>query len=236
MVKVIEQFSSGSFNYSWLGYSIKGSGKEENQDAFAFFYDDNCVIAVVADGLGSAIYSSHGAKVLCTTAIETLKKTESTSNLAIAMRNRWIDNLQHKPAACDTTLKFIKITNEKAVMGGIGDGWLAFLSGSEYISLSAENSFTNQTETIMSSDLLNKFIVEKISISEDGALFLIATDGFSEDIDKTQGKSFLENIGFSLDTDADEFCANLENTLDNWPVKTNSDDKTVVLLKRGVKA
>jgi serine/threonine protein phosphatase PrpC len=236
MVKTYEQFVSEPFSYSQIGFSVKGQGKEENQDRFQFFHNDECVIAVVADGLGSAIYSSHGAELICKITIDILRQTEPVSGIAIKIRNKWLENLRHKPAACDTTLKFVKVEREKAVVGGIGDGWIAFLSGEEYISIVTENSFANQTDTIMSSDLTSKFLVKEINLNDECGLFLIATDGFSEDIDKSQGQQFLKNIDASLKADAHDFCSKLEKTLNNWPVKTSADDKTVVLLQRKLKA
>jgi serine/threonine protein phosphatase PrpC len=236
MVKICEQFVSEPFSYSQIGFSIKGEGKEENQDRFQFFHNDECAIVVVADGLGSAIYSSHGAELICKIAIDILRQTEPVSGIAIKIRNKWLEKLQHKPVACDTTLKFVKIERKKALIGGIGDGWIAFLSGEEYISIVSENSFANQTDTIMSSDLTSKFLVKEINLNDECGLFLIATDGFSEDIDKSRGQQFLESIDASLKTDAHDFCGNLEKTLDNWPVKTSADDKTVVLLQRKLKA
>jgi len=233
MVKIIEQFFSEPYYYTQLGFSVIGNGKDENQDHFDFFHNENCVIAVMADGLGSAIYSSHGSKILCTTAIEILKETDNAMLLANQILEKWLSNLEHKPTACDSTLKFIKITNEKAIMGGVGDGWITFLSNNEYLSLTAENSFANQTNTILS-DLKSKFIIKEISLKED-FIFLLATDGFSEDIEKIMGKKFLSSINESLDKDIHEFCANLENTLNNWPVITNYDDKSVVIIKRGLR-
>jgi serine/threonine protein phosphatase PrpC len=235
MVKVHEKFVSEPFFYSQIGFSIKGNGKEENQDNFQFFHNNDCVIAVVADGLGSAVYSRHGSELVCKTAIDILRQTEPISDIALKIRTRWVENIHHKPAACDTTLKFVKITRKKAVVGGIGDGWIAFLSRKEYISLVAENSFANQTDTIMSSDLSGKFIVKEITLNDDCGLFLIATDGFSEDIDRSQGKQFLENIESSLKIDIQDFCRNLEKTLYNWPAKTSADDKTVIILQREFK-
>jgi serine/threonine protein phosphatase PrpC len=235
MVKIVERFFSEPFTYFQIGFSVKGKGKEENQDNFEFFNDDNCVIAVIADGLGSVIYSSHGSKLLCTATIDILKQAESTPDLALKIREKWLENIHHKPAACDTTMKFVKISREKAIIGGIGDGWIAFLSEKEYISLIAENSFANQTDTIMSSDLISKFVTKEIILGDECGLFIMATDGFSEDIDKIQGKKFLETINASLETDMTGFCDDLETTLNTWPVRTSSDDKTVVILKRGLR-
>ena len=61
---------------------------------------------------------------------------------------------------------------------------------------------------------------------------LIATDGFSEDIEKDNSKAFLTDIYTQISKDFDAFEEEIKNTLNNWPVKSNKDDKTAVFIQR----
>ena len=61
---------------------------------------------------------------------------------------------------------------------------------------------------------------------------LISTDGFSEDIDKENGKPFLSAVSEQLRIDSEAFKEEIEDTLSHWPVETNRDDKTVVFIER----
>jgi serine/threonine protein phosphatase PrpC len=233
MLKQYGHFFIEPFHYTQYAFSIKGKGKEENQDAFALYHDNNCIIAVVADGLGSAVYSGSGSKLICKITVQVLQETNIYSGISEEIRELWLKNNVHKPSASDTTLKFVKITRDKAVFGGIGDGWISALIGRTYISLDAENTFSNHTDTILSGDLGGKFAVKEAVLSaETSCVFSLSTDGFSEDIDKEKGKLFLENIQKDINTEADQFYKNFETALAGWPVKTNLDDKTVVFVQR----
>ena len=51
----------GNSCYSVVSCSVMGEGKIENQDSLKIYHDENQIIIVVADGLGSAIYSKEGS-------------------------------------------------------------------------------------------------------------------------------------------------------------------------------
>ena len=59
---------------------------------------------------------------------------------------------------------------------------------------------------------------------------IIATDGFSEDINKEDSFEFLKQAENEIKEDIGIFATDLEETLSNWPVQTNRDDKTVVFV------
>lgn len=61
---------------------------------------------------------------------------------------------------------------------------------------------------------------------------LIATDGFSEDIEKDNGKAFMDDVFESVCKDENSFENEMKETLINWPVETNKDDKTVIFVQR----
>ena len=116
--------------------------------------------------------------------------------------------------------------------GGIGDGWIALGGPDRYRDLVATNTFSNQTDSILSFDITEKFVVESVPAGDYSTL-LISTDGFSEDVEKESGKEFLEEIEKQITLSQENFEMDLETTLENWPVQTNCDDKTIVIIQRG---
>ena len=52
----------GNSCYTIVSCSVMGEGKIENQDSIKLYHDENQIIIVVADGLGSAIYSKKGSQ------------------------------------------------------------------------------------------------------------------------------------------------------------------------------
>ena len=188
------------------------------------------MIVAVADGLGSAKYSKEGSRKIVSVAIDVLSHENSYENLPSRILRRWQDGIGGNADQYDTTLKFIKIAESKVIYGGIGDGWIAFSGSCGLISLTADNVFSNQTESILSFDLNWKFIIEEANL-DDIRIGLISTDGFSEDMDKENANQMLEEIEKELSEDAETFVSELKQTLACWPVETNCDDKTVVFIK-----
>lgn len=221
----------GENNYSIISCSIMGEGKIENQDSVKIYNDENQIIVVVADGLGSAIYSKEGSQKIATIACELLAKKSDLSEIALELQNKWKCGLKGNINLYDTTIKFIKITENDVFYGGIGDGWIAFNTNKGFIDIKASNSFSNQTDTILSFDLRNKFRIEKIA-SKIFMTALISTDGFSEDIDKENGGMLLSSVSEHIKGDIKKFKKDIEDTLSNWPVETNKDDKTIVFIEK----
>lgn len=213
-------------------FSVMGEGKIENQDSFKIYSDENQVIIVVADGLGYAAYSKEGSQKITEVAIEILSNTDDFNGVYLNILNEWKKELEGNINQYDTTLKFLKIKNEMIVYGGVGDGWISIKSdkGLVLVNMVAENTFSNQTDSILSFNLKEKFSVNKYELS-DSLVGLVSTDGFSEDIDKDNSFGLLDGIDKELANNEESFIEDTKNTLLNWPVETNRDDKTVVIFK-----
>ena len=93
----------------------------------------------------------------------------------------------------------------------------------------ATSEFSNQTDSILSTNLKDKFWAKEFNVNDVGSM-VIATDGFSEDIDKENGFQFLSQVENEMREKSKAFADELDNTLRNWPVETNKDDKTVVFV------
>ncbi len=221
----------GNSCYSVVSCSVMGEGKIENQDSLKIYHDENQIIIVVADGLGSAIYSKEGSSKIVSIATRILAERSDLSEVAFDIQAEWKNGLEGNLNLYDTTVKFIKITETEVLFGGVGDGWIALKTSNNLIDMVSSNSFSNQTDTILSFDLKTKFRTQTIESN----LFqsaLISTDGFSEDIDKENGEAFLMAVSDQITADAEAFKCEIEETLTHWPVETNRDDKTVVFINR----
>lgn len=222
----------GTEEYLIIGRSMMGRDKIENQDSFSVYYDDSQIVVAMADGLGSAVFSKEGSKKAADFACSILSQIDSLASFPGMLLERWKTSLSGKLALYDTTIKFIKITSEKISFGGIGDGWIALCGAAGYRDVVSNNTFSNQTDSILSFDFAERFINECVSVN-DFETILISTDGFSEDIDKDNGKAFLEEVKREIIQSRESFEKDLETTLMDWPVQTNCDDKTVVIIQRG---
>lgn len=229
MEKEILSCSIANQKYTIVACSIMGNGKIENQDSYNIYKDDNQIIITVADGLGSAIFSKEGSNKMADICSDLLITEQIDDEFSSKLFKRWKNSLSGKLELYDTTIKFIKITKEDIFLGGIGDGWIAMLSDDTIVSKESNNLFSNQTDSILSFDLRKKFFIEKFSNINNLAI-TIATDGFSEDIDKSNIKSFLIDIERDIKNNVGVFMDELANTLKNWPVTSNKDDKTVILI------
>ena len=211
-----------------VGCSVMGNGKIENQDSVEIRQTNDSLIVVVADGLGSAAYSKEGSEKVVKIAADILAQ-KCYENLSEKILSLWKENLQGNIIQYDTTIKFIQITNEKIIVGGVGDGWIALKNNNDIKSFVVENSFSNQTDSILSIGLDKKFWIKEFDSKEYDTM-IIATDGFSEDINKEDTFEFLKQAENEIKDDIGIFATDLEETLSNWPVQTNRDDKTVVFV------
>ena len=172
-----------------VGCSVMGNGKIENQDSVEIRQTNDSLIIVVADGLGSAAYSKEGSEKAVKITADILAQ-KNYENLSEKILSLWKENLQGHINQYDTTIKFIQITNEKIIVGGVGDGWIALKNNSDVKSFVVENSFSNQTDSILSIGLDKKFWIQEFNSNKYNTM-IIATDGFSEDINKEEAFEFL---------------------------------------------
>lgn len=226
-----ETVKIGDQTYSVIACSVMGGGKIENQDSYEIYYDDNQLIVAVADGLGSAVYSKEGSSKIVKLLIDVLKEEVEDPRIPFELLQRWKIAVNGNLNLYDTTIKFVWIKNGLIKYGGVGDGWITINTKSELISLCASNTFSNQTDSILSFDLKSKFINKETEVKHVLNL-LISTDGFSEDIEKKNGKALLDDIYEQINRDRVSFEKDIVSTLENWPVESNKDDKTVVFIQR----
>lgn len=213
---------------SVVACSVMGKGKIENQDSVEIKKISNGLIVAVADGLGSAAYSKEGSERAVKILVELLYGNNFT-NLPEKLIKEWKEKFEGNINQYDTTIKFVYINSKRIYIGGIGDGWIALKGKNNVESFTEKSEFSNQTDSILSIDLKTKFWIKELKLEEYSSI-LISTDGFSEDIDKENSFEFLKQVEAEITNDINNFSIDLDNSLSNWPVETNKDDKTVVFI------
>ncbi len=227
-MKKLLKVKFGNAEYTVLGCSVKGKGKECNQDSFLVDADEERIFCLLADGLGSSINSEIGAEAICKVAKQIIEEQGITQEFPYALKKRWANELQVKPISCNTTFKFIVVEKDEIVFGGIGDGWIIGIVDGGFFEYKSFNSFSNQTDSMMSVGYEDRFKIVRKPYKNIQALSL-ATDGFSEDIEGGHEEGFIRDCLSEIHGDAENFLNDLENMISNWPIKTNQDDKTIIL-------
>lgn len=221
------------YNYLFVAFTNKGFDKEYNQDYFYLNNDTNSIIVCVADGLGSSKLSHRGAERAVVIMSDVLQNIENFDDLASTFKDKWKDIIHNDYSLYDTTIKFFQLRKDCIYYGGIGDGLTIFKHDSHFTKSHNTNSFTNQTESINSPSYVQEF-KQNTSLNCNFEGLMMATDGISEDIDENQIENMLNQVIKQLQNDVDNFVNNMIELINEWPVKTNHDDKTIVfLIKRG---
>lgn len=220
----------GNHSFEIIGDSIDGSTDKVNQDSFGFYHDDECLIVAVADGLGSAPLSQIGSECIVETVMEVLSDPDP-GDIWRQISEKWKSSIEGPLDQYDTTCKFICIRNGKATVGSIGDGWIGMLHTNGYQELENSNVFTNITESICSPKLMDRTYTGECDL-DDIISFGISTDGFSEDFDRESRFEFLHDVCDDMSGDLRATRDAIRTALKNWPVKSNKDDKTLILVRK----
>lgn len=204
--------------------SIVGA-HHNNQDAFKYFEDDNRIIAVVADGLGSKLKSAIGVRLICRLIVDELKlinlplepdKLKSPTN--------WYDLLSQKNANHEdycTTCSFAVIDkNTKQIsLGQIGDSPLfVSIDNNPVIALRQEKDFSNITKCL-GEETIQYFKIDNFSylssvrvmVTSDGigdelcdssldALFFYLSDTYGKFTSKSRSRKFTKEIKATIGT------------------------------------
>ncbi len=233
---------------SW-GASVRGPGhilsKLPNQDSFLIKQTHKGFVAIVSDGLGSKRHSSKGSKQACLSVLEAIKKFEknkkeniSLKDLFASIQKNWELSLKkqnYQLKHCSATCLFVYIQKESILTARLGDGMIFLLANTEknhtLISDEKEDSFSNTTYCLTSSDVLNKWDFSTFKKSDFSSVVL-CTDGISNDIKEDTIVDFIKELRRdSLRNKRSVNVKNMEKALLQWPVKGHSDDKTIVFVE-----
>ena len=209
-----------------------GFDKDENQDSFSYGNANNLFAISVCDGLGSATHSAEGSKY----AAEKMVECQLNYNKPLEFQKIWMNHFpDNKQFEYNTTARFIKIDRKYISYGGVGDGLIAFLKGKKVINQTSHGDFSNQTSSIVDPYFVENYYESNFEFRKE-CICLICTDGFSEDLEAEALKELLKTAKESLrdNKKSHEFDEAIKSLLENWPNKTNGDDKTIafVLVRR----
>ena len=229
------------------GISETGVKKKENQDAFRIGVDCKKQIAyiIVADGLGSCMYSSQGANKIADIIemwiMNSLPEFDSLSDsIAEEMIGRVIFEWKASYDSSyireyDTTFHVALLYKGSLLIGGIGDG-MALVSYDKFPCkdyISTHKGFSNITESICSVGSMEEVSHEIITSDsiKNRAIVIISTDGISDDLIpekmNTLPAYFMEAIRAN---GIASFHLELEDWISDWQTENHSDDKTLCYL------
>lgn len=186
-----------------LKYLQKGVSHVQNgtncQDSVLIFENEDCIVASLADGLGSLKYSEVAAQ----TATETVCKCFSELNnplgqfdtkeeLAKHILNVVVMNIQNKAIEInlplnemDCTLMFVcvlKKTNS-AIIGRLGDSAVCVIAEPKSIAVNDGNKSANGTNAILDKDAIDHFDIQILDLDKNNIHgFILSSDGLENEL------------------------------------------------------
>jgi len=177
--------------YNIISASCKGRSEGHiYQDHVRVFESETCLMAVVADGLGSVVSSSRGSELICQILSEVASNIDwrihNVTEILNTSVSEWYRRLEAKGVAtrdCCTTCSAVVINkiNRIVYFCIIGDSPIFYRIDKEKVNiLSSDKEFLNETDCIGPSEH-PVFSVQERCFSS-GIDFLVATDGFGDEV------------------------------------------------------
>jgi len=227
------------FNFSTIQATCKGPAKDHKyQDYLSVVNEKDYMIACVADGVGSCESSDKGAMLICNTIIKMFANPSLAEKLTQQFTDKIVDEWYSKlqidgvdASKCKTTSSFVYIDKKKQKMiaGYIGDSPIFIRFGVKIVTqLNGNKDFLNETYALGGS-IHAQYQTSLFDINEEHIEFMIATDGFADDI-------IPERISGLFDYLYSKY-SNLKRKKRNWELKRelvcsvknkNPDDKSLI--------
>lgn len=216
-----------------------------NQDSFIIREYSFGTVMVVADGLGSLIYSNIGSKMVCEAVCEASKiwinnDNKNIRNLIKLIHILWEMKISpYEKNDCGTTCLFSLVINDtnRVIIGQIGDGLLAYITGNELSILKEKNDdFLNITNSMHNVKKFSEWTYDEFILESNNLTLLMCTDGISEDIVENKQKEFILELESMLTNKKSMKQRNkkLKKILKAWKTPYSDDDKTIILyMKKG---
>lgn len=180
-----------NMKYNVISASCKGrSNGHIYQDHLRVYESETCLLAVVADGLGSVVSSSRGSELICQIIAEFASNIDwrihDIPEMLNTLVSEWYRRLEVKGVSardCCTTCSAIIVNKPRCIvyLCQIGDSPIFYRIDEEEVNiLSSEKEFLNETECIGTSLRPSFSVIEKKFSKR--MEFLIATDGFGDEV------------------------------------------------------
>ncbi len=172
------------------------------QDSVLIRENEKCVVAALADGLGSLKYSEVAAQVVTQTVCELFLKANlpkvvlNSEDDAVKMKNVLIAHVREQLTAkanemnitindMDCTLVFVCISKlyNYAIVGRLGDSAICVIKATNSIAINDGNVSANGTSAILDNDSHEKLELFKFDVEKDGICgFILTSDGLDNEL------------------------------------------------------
>lgn len=186
-----------------LKYLQKGVSHVQNgtncQDSVLIYENENCIVAALADGLGSLKYSEVAAQtateIVCKCFSELnnpLEQFETKEDLAKHILDAAVMNIQDRAIEMgvplnemDCTLMFVCVlkTTNHAIIGRLGDSAVCVIADPKSIAINDGNKSANGTNAILDKDAIEHFDIRIIDLNKDNVYgFVLSSDGLENEL------------------------------------------------------
>lgn len=186
-----------------LKYLQKGISHAQNgtncQDSVLIFENEDCIVAALADGLGSLKYSEVAAQIATETVCKCFSKLnnpleqfENKEDLAKHILDAAVMNIQEKAIEMgvplnemDCTLMFVCVikTTNYAIIGRLGDSAVCIIAYPKSIAINDGNKSANGTNAILDKDAIEHFDIQIIDLDKNNIYgFILSSDGLENEL------------------------------------------------------
>lgn len=186
-----------------LKYLQKGISHVQNgtncQDSVLIFENGDCIVAALADGLGSLKYSEVAAQIATETVCKCfselnnpLEQFENKEDLAKHILDAAVMNIQEKAIEMgvplnemDCTLMFVCVikTTNYAIIGRLGDSAVCIIAYPKSIAINDGNKSANGTNAILDKDAIEHFDIQIIDLDKNNIYgFILSSDGLENEL------------------------------------------------------
>ena len=222
-----------------LATSVIGSAHVETgmpcQDAWLFQSDNDAMIGVVCDGLGSKKSSHLGSTTACTAALEAWKVWKSSGvgtpeDFIRLLEVTWRLMLRDTPPgdSATTCIVFIQDHHQRCFVAQLGDGmFIKRRADNIYLHPYQQHDF-GFTKGLGITHTLNDWTIHQLPFLKEGESILMLSDGLSEDIEMDSISPLIQYLVDEVAQDPSPE-HRLTTELTDWD---SHDDKTLLLIWR----
>ncbi len=206
------------------------------QDAINYFENDDIIIAVVADGLGSRKMSAHGARLICKLLVEELASMRPPlSPKDLVSPKKWHEHLASKNLEIDDfcttcSFAFIDKSSKQISLGQIGDSPIFIMLDNNSVNELRQNKeFSNFTDSL-GGKIINTFSIQNYKFNC-SIKVLVTSDGIGDELNSSSLESLFSYMSskyqqYTSKSRSRRFTKEMKATIG----KVNNDDKSAIYI------
>lgn len=192
--------------WKYVSYIKKGISHQAEgidcQDSVTIHEDENCIVAALADGLGSLKYSALASRTATSTVCQWLSSVKQEELILDTKEQEDRFRVEFTAALQDTVLKvaqensvkskmldctlafaFVSKVGNFALAGLIGDSAVCIIAEDDSFVISDSGSFSNGTRAVLDKDAGEHMLLRKFKIDRDKVVgFILTSDGLDNEI------------------------------------------------------